>query len=108
MVLVLKALPVEAGPLSDVVEQVHVQEQGDVIPQAVAAVHVDIEGGEVPDLDDRQAAQDVDPEGRAADKAVLHMVQQRVVAPYDIDEDQVVDQFQILDLLLLFLQRVAE
>ena len=97
-ILVLKALPVQPGALSDVVEQIHVHEQGNVIAQTVAAVHVDVKRGEIPDLNDGEGAHDIHQKHRAADESVFDVVQQGVVAPDDIDKDQIVDQLQILDL----------
>ena len=44
VILVLGALPVQPGSLPDVIQQIHVHEQGDVIPHAVSAVHIGVEG----------------------------------------------------------------
>ena len=92
VVLGVEGLPVEPGALADIVQEVHIQHQGDMVPKAVAAVHIDIKRGEVPDLDDGQTAQDVGQKGGGADKAPLHMVEQGVVAADDIDENQVIYQ----------------
>ena len=89
------AVPVAPDTLPDEIEQVHVDEEEDVLPLAVAAVQIDIEGRIVPDLNDGQAAQGIGQKGGAADKAVFHILNQGIVAADDIYKDQVIDQFQV-------------
>ena len=101
IILCVKMLPVQACPLADVIQQIHIYEQEDVIAHAVPAEHIDVERGEIPDLDDRQRAQHIRQEHAKRNKSVLHCVQQRIVPPDHIHKDQIIDQLQILDLLLL-------
>ena len=99
VVLHLKALPVHARALADVIEQIHVDEHEDVIAHTVLAVHICVERGKAPDLYDRKPAQHIGEKHRGADKAVFDVVQERVVPPDDVYEDQVIDQLQIFNFL---------
>ena len=74
-----------------------------MVAHAVAAVQVDIEGAEVPYLDDGERAEHIGEEHTSRDEAALGMAQQRVVAPDYVYKDKVVDQLEILDLFLFFL-----
>ena len=71
-----------------------------MLSNAVPAVDINVVGGEVPDLNDCQRAEHIGDKGQGGDKAAGDVVQQGVVAPDDIDEDQVVDQLDILDFFL--------
>ena len=100
--------PVGARAFADEVEQEHVEEQEDMLSDAVPAVDINVVGGEVPDLNDCQRAEHIGDKGQGVDKAAGDVVQQGVVAPDDIDEDQVVDQLDILDFFLFFLQNLFD
>ena len=102
MILGVKALPVQARPLADIVQKVHVDEQKNVISHAVPPEHVDVISREIPDLNDRERTQNVRQKQRRRDKSALRNMQKRIVAAYDINEDQVVDQFQIFNFFLFF------
>ena len=59
MVLGVKALPVLPGALADEVQQEHIGEQEDMLPQTVSAVKIDVVGGVVPDLYNGEGAENV-------------------------------------------------
>ena len=97
-------VPVRPRSLADEVQQKHVEEQENMLPDAVLAVDIDVIGGKVPDLNHRERAQNIRDKRERVNKAVRDVVQQGVVAPDDIHEDQVVYQLDILDLFLFLFQ----
>ena len=103
VVLHLIGRPVVARALADKIHEIHVDQQKYMISDAVAPKHVYIYGSEIPYLDYSKRADYISQKHAAADKTVLHMMQQRIIAPDKIYENQVVYQFKIFHLLFIFL-----
>ena len=67
-------------------EQVHIDKQKHMVANAVSAVDIDIKRGEVPDLNNGESTEHVCKEIALGDKAVLNMVQKRIIPPDDINK----------------------
>ena len=106
VVLRVKRVPVGAGTLCDKEQQEHIGKDKDVLPDAVSAVDVDVVGRVVPDLDDREGAEDIGKKAVPFHKAALGRVQQGVIPADDVDENQVVNQLKILDLLFFLFEQI--
>ena len=89
-------------PFRQVVQQIHVDEQPDVVRRGIGAVAVDVQGTEVPDLQDHQGGIQEGDVGLEGEEPSLHVKQQLVAVSQKIDEDEVIDQLDVLDLLLPF------
>ena len=99
------AAPIRPRPIRQIIEQIHVDEQPDVVSHPVAPVAVDQQGAEIPYLQNNQRGYQIGAEGPGTEKTALHGVQQRIVPPDQIDKYQVIDQLDIFDFLFLgFLQ----
>ena len=73
-----------------------------MLRETVSPVTVDEHGGVIPDLQDDQGSQQILDHQFAGDKA-LGDGEQGIVAADDADENEVVDEFEILDLFYLVL-----
>ena len=100
MILSMKTLPVYPGPLADKVQQKHVDKQKHMLSDAVSAVNIDIVSRVIPNLDHGQRRQNICKERRPCDEPVFKDVQQCIIAADDVYENQIIDQFDILNLLL--------
>ena len=99
MILSMKTLPVYPGPLADKVQQKHINKQKHMLSDAVSAVNIDIVSRVIPNLDHSQCRQDIREERGPCDEPVFKDVQQGIIAADDIYEYQIVDQFDVFDLL---------
>ena len=84
------------------VEQVHIYKKENMIPYAVPAVEVNVERAEHPNLYNGKRAENISRKRAGCNKAVLNVMQQRVISADYINKNKVVYQLKILNLFLLF------
>ena len=84
MILILEPVPVCSGPLSDVVEQIHIKEQENMVPESVASEHVDVKSRIIPDLYHGKSRQGIRKECLKTDKSAFNMMKPSVVQTDDL------------------------
>ena len=104
MVLRMIALPVRTGSFADEVHEEHINEQKNMLADAVPPEYIDIVSRKIPDLDNSQRTERIGIKGCRLNKSVRKAVQQQIIPAYNINENQVIDQLNIFD-FFLFLSR---
>ena len=108
MILILKNIPVHAGAFTDVIQQIHIQEQGNVIPYSVAPEHIDVKSREIPDLDHGQRAQNIRQDDLRLQDIAFHVIKQRIVPADHVNKDQIIDELDVFDFLFFRFQKIHE
>ena len=104
-VFIHRSLPPYARAVRHKIQEKHIDEEENVIPNSVSAVDVYIKRGKIPNLYNGESSQNVSQEDACGYETALYILNERVIAPDKIYEDKIVDKLQIFNLFFLALFR---
>ena len=103
VILSLICYPVVYCALPQKINEIHINDEKNVISDSIPSVQIHIECSEVPDLDDCQGAHYVNHCSSGTDKSSMNAVEERVLPADHVNKNQIIDQLHVFNFFLFFI-----